>query len=65
MLGRTVKEYILEHGADYPLRGIAKILRSADIRLVNLECAITASETEWSGKPKAFYFGAPPEAIEN
>lgn len=65
MLGRLVKEVIFRYGADYPLGKIAHIMRQGDITLINLECAITASETQWSGAPKAFYFGAPPTAANS
>lgn len=62
MLGRQVKESMLRHGADYPLGPVAGTMRAADLTLVNLECAITSSQQRWPGAPKAFYFGAPPEA---
>lgn len=64
MLGRGVKQAILRHGPRYPLAPVAGLMRGADLTLVNLECALTASTTRWQGAPKAFYFGAPPEAIE-
>lgn len=59
MLGRLVKEAIRQFGPQYPLGPIAGTMRGADLTIVNLECAITDSEREWSGAPKAFYFGAP------
>jgi poly-gamma-glutamate synthesis protein (capsule biosynthesis protein) len=65
MLGRLVKHAIERHGPHYPLGAIAPLLRQADLAIVNLECAITTSTTEWHGEPKAFYFGAPPQAIES
>lgn len=65
MLGRTVKEYILLHGPQYPLGPIAGLMRGADLTIVNLECAITSAETIWGGAPKAFYFGAPLQAIHS
>jgi len=64
MLGRMVGDQIRSNGADYPLGEIAPLLRSADLTIVNLECAITSSRQHWSGAPKAFYFGAPPEAVQ-
>jgi poly-gamma-glutamate synthesis protein (capsule biosynthesis protein) len=64
MLGRGVGQAILRHGAHYPLAPVAGLMRGADLALVNLECALTASGTRWQGAPKAFYFGAPPSAIE-
>jgi poly-gamma-glutamate synthesis protein (capsule biosynthesis protein) len=63
MLGRLVKESIQRHGPNYPLGAIAPLLRGADLAVVNLECAITASQTLWQGAPKAFYFCAPPDAV--
>lgn len=64
MLGRLVAEKIKKEGPLYPLGRIAPMLRSADLTIVNLECAITSSTTRWHGAPKAFYFGAPPQAVE-
>ncbi|WP_167759704.1 CapA family protein [Massilia horti] len=65
MLGRLVNDAIGLHGPGYPLGAIAPLLRTADLAIVNLECAITASTRQWHGEPKAFYFGAPPQAIES
>lgn len=63
MLGRMVAACIRRFGPDYPLGGIAGLMRQADLAVVNLECAITDSTRRWSGAPKAFYFGAPPDAV--
>ncbi|MDO8651815.1 MAG: CapA family protein [Undibacterium sp.] len=63
MLGRHVGQHIAQQGADYPLGAVAGLMRAADLTIVNLECAITPSADIWSGAPKAFYFGAPPQAI--
>ncbi|NML62709.1 CapA family protein [Massilia sp. RP-1-19] len=63
MLGRTVSAWIRRLGPHYPLRGVARQLRDADLAIVNLECAITASVQRWKGAPKAFYFGAPLAAV--
>jgi poly-gamma-glutamate synthesis protein (capsule biosynthesis protein) len=65
MLGRIVKEEILTRGPTYPLGPVAGFMRRADLTIVNLECAITSRETVWEGAPKAFYFGAPPIAVES
>ena len=62
MLGRMVGDCIHRYGPDYPLGAIAARMRSAALTIVNLECALTSCKTHWSGAPKAFYFGAPPEA---
>lgn len=63
MLGRTVSAWIRRFGPHYPLRGVARQLRDADLAIVNLECAITQSARHWKGEPKAFYFGAPLSAV--
>lgn len=63
MLGRLVGEAIARFGHGYPLGPLAATLAAADLAIVNLECAITASTTPWPGEPKAFYFGAPPAAV--
>ncbi len=64
MLGRNVARRIARMGPAYPLGRISEIMNSADLVLVNLECAITASSARWSGAAKAFYFGAPLQAID-
>jgi poly-gamma-glutamate synthesis protein (capsule biosynthesis protein) len=46
------------------LEHVAPLLAAADLALVNLECALTASKKQWPGAPKAFYFGAPPAAVD-
>ena len=63
MIGRTVSAWIRRSGPQYPLRGVARQLRDADLAVVNLECAITNSLHHWKGAPKAFYFGAPAAAV--
>ena len=65
MLGRLVKEAILKNGPGYPLGKVSATLSQADLTLVNLECALTSSTSEWSGEPKSFHFGAPPEAVHS
>jgi len=64
MLGRLVKECILRFGVDYPLGLISDLMQRADLTIVNLECAITAATDIWPGARKAFYFGAPPQAVD-
>jgi poly-gamma-glutamate capsule biosynthesis protein CapA/YwtB (metallophosphatase superfamily) len=63
MLGRGVGHYIQRYGPDYPLGPVAGLMRDADLTIVNLECALTSSVHRWPGAAKAFYFGAPPQAI--
>lgn len=62
MLGRLVKEIIQSRGINYPMTPIAPLMKRGDLTMVNLECAITSHQEWWHGNPKAFYFGAPPEA---
>jgi poly-gamma-glutamate synthesis protein (capsule biosynthesis protein) len=52
MLGRGVGQAIVRHGPDYPLAPVAGLMRGADLALVNLECALTASAVRWRGAPK-------------
>jgi poly-gamma-glutamate capsule biosynthesis protein CapA/YwtB (metallophosphatase superfamily) len=63
MLGRLVGQQFRRFGPGYPLGRIAQMMKQADMTLINLECAITTSQQRWPGRPKAFYFGAPPEAV--
>ncbi len=64
MLGRLVADEIKARTPFYPMGKIASLMKSADLTIVNLECAITTSDKLWHGEPKAFYFGAPPQAVE-
>jgi len=63
MLGRLVAQAIRRQGPGYPLGAVAAMMRRSDLTIVNLECAITCSSQQWRGAPKAFYFGAPPDAV--
>lgn len=47
MLGRDVDEAIERHGYGYPWGDVLPVLRRADLRLINLECALTAELTPW------------------
>jgi poly-gamma-glutamate synthesis protein (capsule biosynthesis protein) len=64
MLGRLVKEVMLRDGPDTPLAAVTPLLRSADLAIANLECALTDHAERWHGVPKAFYFGAPAAAAQ-
>jgi len=64
MLGRLAGETMLREGADYPLGALAPLLRSADLAIANLECAICEPAERWHGADKAYYFRAPPVAGE-
>ena len=63
MLGRNVGHWIRKAGPSYPLGEISGIMKQGDIVMVNLECSLTSSKALWKGERKAFYFGAPGDAI--
>ena len=66
MLGRTVAESMAARGFGSPWGDVTPFLREADLFLVNLECALTRVTRLWhDGQFKAFYFRAPPEAVES
>jgi poly-gamma-glutamate capsule biosynthesis protein CapA/YwtB (metallophosphatase superfamily) len=62
MLGRGVDEALRGMGPEEPWGDLLPLLHDADVRVVNLECAITAHERPWSRAPKAFHFRASPSA---
>lgn len=64
MLGRGVDEVIAARGSDHPLAALRPYLADANLVGVNLECAITARDSRYTGPRKAFYFRARPAAVE-
>jgi poly-gamma-glutamate capsule biosynthesis protein CapA/YwtB (metallophosphatase superfamily) len=56
MLGRLVNAVLKEKSPAYPWGDTLSLFHHADVRLCNLECAISDWETPWSATPKAFYF---------
>lgn len=66
MLGRMVNETIAMRGFAYPWGDVITTARDrADLFLINLECALTASSGRWSdGRKKEFYFRAEPSVVE-
>jgi poly-gamma-glutamate capsule biosynthesis protein CapA/YwtB (metallophosphatase superfamily) len=56
MLGRLVNEALKERPPDYPWGDTLTLLRGADFRLCNLECAISDDGEPWSASPKEFHF---------
>ncbi len=60
MLGRGVRQALAGMGAEEPWGDVLPILRSADLRILNLECAVTSSRRRWSRAPKVFHFRADP-----
>ena len=65
MLGRGVAE-VLDNRMrpEAPWGDVMPLLDAADLRIINLECAITDNERPWTRTPKVFHFRAQPSAIE-
>jgi poly-gamma-glutamate capsule biosynthesis protein CapA/YwtB (metallophosphatase superfamily) len=64
MLGRGVNETLRSTRPDEPWGDVLPLLRSADLRIINLECAITEHRRPWSRTPKVFHFRADPLSID-
>jgi poly-gamma-glutamate capsule biosynthesis protein CapA/YwtB (metallophosphatase superfamily) len=65
MLGRGVAEALDNHmRPEAPWGDVMPLLDAADLRIINLECAITDNERPWTRTPKVFHFRAQPSAIE-
>ena len=64
MLGRGVNETLHAARPEEPWVDVLPLLHSADLRIINLECAITEHERPWSRTPKVFHFRADPLAID-
>ncbi|AEB11875.1 CapA family protein [Marinithermus hydrothermalis] len=64
MLGRGVARVIATRGPAHPLGTLSPLTRQADLFGVNLECAVSARPRVYRGPKKAFYFRAPPAALE-
>ena len=60
MLGRTVGEQVLAQGPEIVFAGVQSVLDAADVRVGNLECAITDRSTRNTMYP----LKAPPEAAK-
>ena len=67
MLGRLVDQYIVRNLSLPPETiwgDVLPLLKSADLRLGNLECVISDKGKKWQPLFKAFHFRASPRAIE-
>jgi len=65
MLGRRVTEALNDHmRPEEPWGDVRPLLDAADLRIINLECAITDNEQPWIRTAKVFHFRAQPSAIE-
>ena len=56
MLGRLVNDILKTNPPIYPWGDTLPIFQDADVRVCNLECAITDRGMPWSATPKAFHF---------
>ena len=61
MLGRTVGQQVLAQGAQVIFAGVQSVLDAADVRVGNLECAITDQNLPVQ---KSFDLKAPPQAAQ-
>ncbi len=64
MLGRGVNETLRAAPPEEPWGDVLPLLGSADLRIINLECAITEHKRPWSRTPKVFHFRADPLAVD-
>ncbi|MDF2701637.1 MAG: hypothetical protein K0S10_581 [Rubrobacteraceae bacterium] len=62
MLGRGVNETLPNVRLEEPWGDVLPLLLSADLRVINLECAITEHRRSWSRTRKVFHFRADPAA---
>lgn len=56
MLGRLVNDILKDKPPTYPWGDTLPLFQHADVRLCNLECAISDRGTPWSATPKVFHF---------
>ncbi len=56
MLGRLVNQVLRHAPPDYPWGDTLPVLRAADARMCNLECAVTDWGAPWSVTKKVFHF---------
>jgi poly-gamma-glutamate synthesis protein (capsule biosynthesis protein) len=64
MLGRGVNDALRTLRPEQPWGDVLPQLVSTDLRIVNLECALTDHERPWTRTPKVFHFRADPSAVE-
>jgi len=63
MLGRGVNEALRTMAPTDPWADVLPLLAGADLRIVNLECALTDHLQPWTRTPKVFHFRADPSAV--
>lgn len=56
MLGRIVNKALQREPSEYPWGDTLPVFQRADLRLCNLECALSDRGAPWTTTPKAFHF---------
>ncbi|MBI2414178.1 MAG: CapA family protein [Deltaproteobacteria bacterium] len=56
MLGRLVNRVLERKPSEFPWGDTLGVLKSADVRICNLECVVSDRGRPWSATPKAFHF---------
>lgn len=65
MLGRGVNEALRTMRPEQPWSDFLSPLEQADLRIINLECALTSHRQPWAhGRKKMFHFRADPDAVK-
>lgn len=64
MLGRGVNQALSAMRPEEPWGDTLGLLADADVRIVNLECALTSHRRGWSRSFKVFHFRADPDAVK-
>lgn len=64
MLGRLVNRHLRSAPATYPWGDCLSILHRADLRICNLECAISDRGVPWHYTPKVFHFKTDPKNVQ-
>lgn len=63
MLGRLVNDRLKDMQPERVWGDLLPHLAQADLRIVNLECALTAHQQPWTRTAKRFHFRADPDAV--
>ncbi len=63
MLGRLVNDRLKDMQSEEVWGDVLPHLAQADLRIVNLECALTSHLRPWTRSEKMFHFRADPEAV--
>jgi len=63
MLGRGVAEALAMMEPEDPWGDVLPLLEECDLRMLNLECAVTLNDTPWTRTYKVFHFRAEPTAM--